>query len=405
MSYFNVIDLDRKNKGAFGELLVCQNTTLLHHYFDYNINSESNLTYTSGTGTITQDNNTALLQTGTTTNGVAHLRSRKVAAYSPGVGLEVRFTCSFNAASVNDGYTLVGIGNSDSLSTFQPKDGYFIGYNKVSTSTTSFCVFRYFNGSVAYVTSANFSVDKLDGTGPTGINLALTYGKIHVWRILFQWLGAGSIQYQIEDPNTGQFLTFHEIKYASANALPATYNPSFKFFATAFNFNAANNVQLRIPCAVIAMNGGGWLTNGLTWSRSSIKTIVGLTETALLTIRNKSTYASITNRAAIKIKQVSFASDGTKVFLFKCIINTTLTTPSFTDNSTNTSCVDFDTAGTITAGTGRIIASYTISKTSDSVVDVDNVGIYIYPGETFTISTFSTQAGDAYASIVWTENL
>jgi len=403
MVYFPVIDFNRDNKGAFGELMVCQNKTLLHHHFDYNINGEINQTFIQNTGTVTQDSNTALLQTGTTLSSVAHLRSRRIAAYSPGVGLEVRFTCSFNAASVNDGYTLIGIGNSDSISTFAPRDGYFIGYNKVVTSSTNFHVFRYIDNSIAFVNQTNFNIDKLDGTGPSGINLTTTFGKIHVWRIMFQWLSAGNIYYQIENPNTGTFMTFHVIQYASANALPSTYNPSFKFFATTFNFNAASNMILRVPCAMIAMNGDEWLTQGLVWARQGLKTLVGGIGLNIITIRNKTTYASKNNRSVVKIKRISFASDGTKLYIFQCIVNATLTGASFADNNTNSSCVDYDFAATYSGG--RQVASFTIGKADNSEIDMDNLNIYIYPGETFTLSGYSSSNGDAYGTIIWSEDL
>lgn len=403
MTFFPIVDIDKNCKTAFGELLTAQTTTLVHLHFDYNINTEITLTSTQNTGTVTQNTNTALLQTGTTTSSYAHIRSKRYASYSPGIGIDCRFTARFASTVGSSGYTIIGIGDSDTLSTVKPRDGYFIGYDFQTTASSNFYVFRYQDGNQTSINQTAFSLDKLDGTGPTGINMLTSLTRINVFRICFQWLSAGCIRFEIENPNTGLFEIFHEIQYANTSSTVSANNPSFRFFATTSNFLTAVNQTLTIPCATIMMQGNNWLTSGLTFSRSNSKNIS--TETNILTIRNKTTYASKVNRTVVKIKSISFASDGTKGFIFRCYLNTTLGgVPTYTDNSTNTSCIDYDTAGTTITG-GRQLLSFAISKADNNSIDVDNKYIYIYPGDIFTLSAQTATAGDAFASVVWSEDL
>lgn len=401
MTYFPIIDISKNCKTAFGEILTASNTTLVHLHFDYNINSEHVLTSVQGSGSVTQSNNTCLLQTGASSSSNAHIRSKRYSSYTPGIGIDFRFTCRIDAIAANSGYSIIGIGDSDTPLGSKPKDGYFVGYDFQTTASSNFHVFRYQNGNQTSINQNNFNVDKLDGTGPTGI-IINTGININVFRIYYQWLSAGNISFQIENPSTGLFETFHEIQYANAFSSVSTYNPSFRIFAITSNFLTAANYTMNIPCATVLMQGGEWLTNGVVFSRSNTKNIS--TETNILTIRNKTSYQSKTNRTIVKIKSLSFSSDGTKGFIFRGYINTTLGgVPAYTDISTNTSVCDVDTAATTVSG-GRQVVSFSISKTDNSNIEVDNLYIYIYPGDTFTMTAQSSSVGDAFASIIFSED-
>lgn len=404
MVYFPVIDIDKSCKTAFGELLVAQNTTLLHLHFDYNLNSEHVVTSVVNTGTVTQTSNAALLQTGTTTSSSGKLLSKRYASYSPGMGIDCRFTARWNIASTAGGFSIVGLGDADSVASIKPRDGYFIGFDFQTTATSNFHVFRYQDNNQTSINQTSFNGDKLDGTGKTGINIAVSSSsnRLNVFRIVFQWLSAGSIQFQIEDPNTGLFVTFHEIQYANSSSTVSSNNPSFRFYAITSNLLLAQNCLINIPCATIMMQGKEWLTTGLLFSRSNSKTLT--TETNIITIRNKTTYQARTNRTVVKIKTLSFSSDGTKGFIFRGYINTTLGgVPSYTDISTNTSVCDFDTAGTTVTG-GRQVCAFAISKTDNNAIDIDNLDLYIYPGDIFTFSAVTASSGDAFVSLTWIED-
>ena len=98
--------------------------------------------------------------------------------------------------------------------------------------------------------------------------------------------------------------------------------------------------------------------------------------------------------------------DGNKPAEFQLIKNTTLGgTPSYTDISTNTSVVDYDTAGTTVSG-GQIIdfgtlgATGTASESGSATTD-----ILVLPGDTLTIAVRATATTtDATVAIRWVED-
>ena len=61
-----------------------------------------------------------------------------------------------------------------------------------------------------FIPSSSFNIDKLDGTGPS--RLILDPQKGNVYQIGFQYLGFGNAKFQIEDPETGNLIRFHELK-------------------------------------------------------------------------------------------------------------------------------------------------------------------------------------------------
>ena len=73
---------------------------------------------------------------------------------------------------------------------------------------------------------SDFNLDKLDGTGPSKMQIDPT--QLNVFQIDFRWLGAGRIRYSIEDPATGVLFPFHIDLYANKNTQPSISNPSLR---------------------------------------------------------------------------------------------------------------------------------------------------------------------------------
>jgi len=145
---------------------------------------------------------------------------------------------------------------------------------------------------------------------------------------------------------------------------------------------------------------------GPTNAIGNTKTGVTTTLTNILTIRNKSTYQSVTNRTPINILKYSVAVDGNKPAEFQLVKNATLGgTPSYTDISTNTSVIDYDTAGTTLTG-GQVIDFATIGSTGSlSEASTSTTDIVILPGETLTLAVnATTSTTDVTAAIRWVED-
>ncbi len=105
---------------AFGEQLTAELSPLVNLAFHYSINARYVNTYTPGSGTVTQANDMALLQTTANANSTAILESVRHVHYNPGQGIAARFTAIFTTGAANS-IQEIGIGNVE--------DGFFWGYN------------------------------------------------------------------------------------------------------------------------------------------------------------------------------------------------------------------------------------------------------------------------------------
>jgi len=65
-----------------------------------------------------------------------------------------------------------------------------------------------------FIPSSSFNIDRLDGTGPTG--MVFDPSKGNVFEIGIQYLGYGNAKFGIENPETGIIAPFHMVKNANA---------------------------------------------------------------------------------------------------------------------------------------------------------------------------------------------
>ena len=380
-------------RSAFGEVEVVQPTPVVQADFIYNVNADVVDSTVTGSGTITQASAMAVLQTTAATNSSAMVETKRYLKYRPGQGCHVRGTALFTTGAAGS-EQLFGAGDS--------VDGLFFGYNGAS-----FGVMTRNNSVDTWVPQASWNGDKMDGTGgasnPTGQNLDPTKGN--VYQINFQWLGFGLIEFAIEDANTGRFVPVHQVRYANANTVPSLLNPSFPILWSVENTTNNTNMTLKGASCVAEIEGQIKYL-GPTNAIGNSKTGVTTTLTNIVTIRNKSTYQTLTNRTPINILKYNISVDGNKPAEFQLIKNTTLGgSPSYTDISTNTSVVDYDTAGTTISG-GQVVDFSTLA----SAGSLDSSGtsttdIVLLPGETLTLAVrASATTTDATAAIRWVED-
>lgn len=377
---------------AFGELEAVNPTPVVQADFIYNINADLVSSSTTGSGTVTQSNAMAVLQTGAATSSTAELITNRFVKYRPGQGVHIRGTALFTTG-VAGSTQLFGAGDDD--------NGVFFGYNG-----TSFGVLRRSGGTDNWTAQTAWNGDRFDGSGgltnPTGDTIDPTKGN--VFEIQFQWLGFGEIVFAIEDEQTGRFVPVHTIPYANNNTEPSMLNPSFPLGW--FVENTTNNTNITVKGASCCAEIEGEIR--LLGPRNSIdnsKTGVGTTLTNILTIRNKSTFVSQTNKTPVIVSKYSAAVDGTKPATFELILNATLGgTPSYTDISTNTSVIDYDTAGTTVTG-GKLLDGAALGKTGSVDITPFLEDVQLNPGDTLTLAVkASSGTTDVSCFVKWIED-
>lgn len=372
---------------AFGELLVAQPLSQAGWNFAYNINSGMVKPTTSGTATIVQSGGMAVLQTGTTSGSRAYIETNNVLRYVIGVGGMLRISALFTSG-VSAGTQLIGYGDDT--------DGFFFGYNG-----NSFGVLRRRDGSDNWIPQTSWNIDKMDGTGVSGVVLDPTKGN--VYQIQFQWLGYGAISFGIENPITGELILVHRIQYANANTLPSIFNPSLPLSARISNSGTASNIIVQTAGAMGFQEGVAGFALDLTNSYAASKNTSGSVEAAVFSIRDASTFQSKTNRVRVKTAFISYGAEGTKDVTFRLIKNATLSGSTWASVSSGTSVVDVDSSGALVSG-GKTLLYWTISKTeSDKFFLPDSLPIIISPGDTLTIAALSTADSAVTCSMTWNE--
>lgn len=386
MTFANSLNAQFSNIDAFGNLSVTTQSPQIQLQFPYNINSDEVTSTTTGSGTVSHSQPFCILSTTAAINSSSSISSKNLLHYFTGQGGIVLFTAIFTTGVANN-IQEVGLGDSVNALTF--------GYNG-----STFSINRRTNSSDNYVAQSSWNVDKMDGTGPSGQTLDPTKGN--VYKIQYQWLGFGQIQFFIENSNAGTFQLVHKITYSNLNTTTTLLNPSLPLFAKTTNTSNNTNIVIKIPSMFAAVQGDTGnlgLLNSINNSKSGVTT-----ELNILTIRNNATFGGISNKKRVIPLFFSSTNTGSPDCTYKFKLNAALGgAPSYTDISTNTSVVAYDTAGTTVTG-GRLLCSFYAQGNTNAQISLKDLPIILNNSDTLTISATSSGAAIApSASITWLE--
>lgn len=386
MGFANAINAIFSNIDAFGNLSTTSLIPRIQLQFPYNVNTDEVNISTSGIGSVTHSVPFAVLNTGAQINSSALFSSKNNLHYKTGEGGLCLFTAVFTTG-VSGSKQEVGLGDSTNALNF--------GYNG-----TTFSINRRSNSVDNYIPQSSWNKDKMDGTGYSGMTLIPTNGN--VYKIQYQWLGFGQISFYIENPQTGSFVLVHTIQYANSNTITSVLNPSMPLYASVSNTSNNTSIVLKVP-SMSAFVEGNLVNLGLLNSISNSKSGV-TTELNILTIRNNTTFGGITNRKSVTPLFFSSTNTGNADCTYRLKFNATLGgTPSFTDISTNTSVVSYDTAGT-TVSNGRLLSTFYAQGNTNAQIDLSNLPIVLNNSDLLTISATSSGAAIAPSvALTWTE--
>ena len=244
---------------AFGRLRVSQPYTMFdsqHRYADNNLWATS--TATGGTAVFNPAQGLMDLSV-TTASGSQVLRETvRTFAYQPGKSLQVMTTFVMSppktGLSQRIGYFNVGNGFfvelNDNLASLC-----FVERSSVSGSVTNTRISQ--SGGVYGAGDTGWNVDKMDGTGPSGITLDITKAQI-LWMDI-EWLGVGTVRMGFVI--NGQFYICHDWNHA--NLITSTYitTASLPMRSEIINNTAtASPSTFKQICATVISEGGYVLT-------------------------------------------------------------------------------------------------------------------------------------------------
>jgi hypothetical protein len=358
---------DNPSLDAFSRMRVSQPTLIFESQLQYDLQPLIWNQEITGTGSVTHlpNESSGSMEVGTDSGDKIVRQTKQYFRYQAGKSFLGVLTAVPGAAKTNV-RKRVGI--------FDDENGNFFEFDgsQISVVTRS-----YTSGEAVdkKVLQENWNVDKLDGTGKSGITIDPS--KAHIFVIDYQWLGVGRIRFGVDYNGTVYYC--HEVY--NANNFPSVYMTTGNLPARLEieNTGATSEASsMKCICTSIISEGGFVDDLGITESASNGTTSIGVTtRRPILSIQLKPSFNGIVNRGLLRPLDFNILAETNSCF-YEVVYNGTLTGASFSSISSS-SIANIDVSATAISG-GIVLKSGYI--TADSGF----------------LSSFSTALGDAFKS-------
>lgn len=344
---------------AFGRLRTSAPLTLFdssHRYRDNDLWATS--TGTGGTYAFSSSEGLVNLNVTTASGAEVVRETTKVCSYQPGKSLQVMNTFVMASGKANLRQRVGYYGASNGI------------YLEVSgVSSPSFVERSSSSGSLqeTKVSQADWNIDKLDGTGQSGLTLDITKAQI-LWMDI-EWLGEGTVR--VGFVINGQFIHCHSFHHA--NLISSTYITTaslpLRYEITNVGTTASSST-LKQVCSTVISEGGYELRGVQQAVGTDINTPRALTASGtyypIASLRLKSTALdAVVIPTAISI----MASGGNSNYSWRIAASPTTSGGTWTSAGDNSS-VEYNLSGTSSSG-GRVVAQGYFSAANQSTNSVD----------------------------------
>lgn len=347
MSYFKNISVNTDNAtgDAFSRLRVSEPSYVFDTNFQYDLQPLVYEAVTAQTGaTVTHDatNRDALMTFASTpTGGSAFVQTYEHFRYQAGRSQLVLNTFNFIEAVAN---VKKFVGYSDGNNGIQ---------FELNGTTKQITLYSDTDKGDETVAQANWNIDKLDGTGKSGITLDIT--KTQIFVIDFQWLGVGRIRTGFDID--GLIYYVHEFKHANIQtvAYMQTANLPIRCGMTC---TGTVSTTMRYICASVISEGGATDVGGFEFAQEGTATAGNGTRVHALSVRPKTTFNSIANRSKFVLETVDVLVTGNTPIYWELVVGQALSgTTTFTDVNTTYSGIEYNTVGTASGNPAVVLAS------------------------------------------------
>lgn len=389
---------------AFGRTRVSQPLTL----FDSSHRYQDNGLWSTATGvgsdaTFNANQGLVELNVPTTSGAYVTRETQQVFSYQPGKSLLIMSTFVMSPAKAGLRQR-VGYYNND--------NGLYI---QLSGSTLSFVERSSVSGSVSEtsVAQANWNVDRMDGSGPSGITLDIT--KAQIFWMDIEWLGLGTVRMgfvidgKLIHCHSFQHANFITSTYITTATLPLRYE--IQNLST-----TASSSTLKQICSTVLSEGGYELRGKQGAVGTPIDAPRDLTATGIqypmVSIRLK-TSPNRLDAVVIPTAASIIGLGNNAYFEWQLQQGGTISGGTWTSAGTN-SAIEYNLSGVSISGGTTLAKGYVSSTTqSANALDILKAALFQFQlrrdgltgtPEAFTLTMQTKVAGDdAYASIDWEE--
>ena len=258
----------------------------------------------------------------------------------------------------------------------------------------------------------DFNLDKLDGTGTSGITVDPS--KLNVYQINFRWLGVGEIRYAMENPRNGDMFFFHHEHYSNRNETPHLDNPSMKVGYIAANLNNAVGVVTCRGASFLGAIEGIVERTRLPFSVTATRTDTMNSPGSLyhlVSLKNKLIYQNKINTRDLIISRLTASVNTSgdpaiiRIFYNPILTNYLRWTTQTDFNASLYATQDSTGLFTLAAQSTPAIAAFHVSNGDTIDVNLIDMGIHIPPNSFLTaVITSTSNITAASASFIYVED-
>ena len=349
---YNIMDSavtikDGANLDAFSRLRV-SNPLILHNaQFTYDLTPIIFEQITNGAGaTITHnttDRDALMTFSSTPTGGKAYMQSYEYLPYQPGRSQLAFVTFNMVAAVAN---TLKFAGYSDGVNGVE---------FQLNGTTKQFIVYSASSLGNETVIQTNWNLDRLDGTGPSGITLDITKTQILIIDIQALYVGRVRVGFDIG----GEIVYAHEFLHANLALYPYIQSANLPI-RCGMTCTGTVSTTMNFICSAVISEGGSDDINvfGYTFETNTSR-VTSTAGTQLLTLRPKTTFNGITNRMRvgyIDVEVLNLGSTNENIRWDLCV-GQAITGGTWADVNSSYSSVEVNTGATLSGSPAIVIDS------------------------------------------------
>jgi hypothetical protein len=325
---------DTSAKDAFGNLRISTPHTLFNNkqIADGNPLAFDELITGAGATSVYQANNaSSLLTVPANVESSVIRQSKRWMNYQSGKSQRLLLTAVLGGAAA---------GITRRVGLLEEKNGLFF---QLQGSTLSIGKRSFATGAAVdvVVSQANWNVDRLDGTGPSGVTIDPT--KMQIFIIDYQWLGAGRVRYGISI--AGEVIYCHYTNHANGSETPYISTPNLPVRYEIRNDGTGAEASLLSICSCVESEAGSeelGFTRTITRGATPLTTLNDASLYPLIAVRLKSTHLS----SVIRFIKYSIACSSNALFEYQLILNPTVVGTALSFTPLTNGSVEYDVSRT-----------------------------------------------------------
>jgi hypothetical protein len=222
------------------------------------------------------------------------------------------------------------------------------------------------------INQADWNIDKLDGTGTSGITLDITKTQILIIDIQALYVGRVRIGFDID----GEVVYCHEFLHSNLSVHPYVQSANLPV-RCGMTCTGTVSTTMKFICSAVISEGGSEDINvyGYTFQQDTGAVSVGTGGTHLLSLRPRLTFNSIANRTRVAYIDVEIFNSGNQPIKWELCVGQAITgTTTFNNVNATYSSTEYNVLGTL-SGSPTILIDGGYVTASGGAKGVTNTAI------------------------------